>query len=243
MQCPGIDPEDRRPPPLRLPDVAFPVDLYRFSDGLFVRDASEQSADLIGLRVMRVGDIEIEEALARVAPYCSRDNAMGLAFVAPLQMVRPAVAKAAGLLDADGRMRLTLADPAGGVREVALDPTPMPDGMERFARLAGRGHPYAEAPLPLHLTRPVVPCWWVHDEEHDLVYFQINLILDLYGMSLESTCREVFDLITAEKPNALVGDLHRNAGGYNGRPARPGTHASARYRPPPSGGYSNDTSG
>src|SRR2546426_8560185 len=55
----------------------LPVALYWFEDGVRVRAATDAQAVLLGARVVGVGGVPVEQALARVRPLISRDNEMG----------------------------------------------------------------------------------------------------------------------------------------------------------------------
>src|SRR5438552_6010195 len=52
----------------------LPVALYAFEDGFYVRAAAQEQAALVGARVVSIGGVPAEQALARVGPLISRDN-------------------------------------------------------------------------------------------------------------------------------------------------------------------------
>jgi hypothetical protein len=54
----------------------FPIDLYLFSDGLFVRAADPHYATIVGGRVVRIGPYAADDALHSALPLVSRDNDM-----------------------------------------------------------------------------------------------------------------------------------------------------------------------
>ena len=63
--------------PTRDPKIAFrtyPVRLYLFKDGLYVRAADEAHADLVGARVLRIGNASADEAYAAAGKLVGRDN-------------------------------------------------------------------------------------------------------------------------------------------------------------------------
>ena len=84
--------------PTRDPKIGFhtyPVKLYFFKDGLFVRSAAKAHADLVGARVVRIGRLTADEAYLAVRGLIGRDNEMNARFFAPflLPRVLPAVRK------------------------------------------------------------------------------------------------------------------------------------------------------
>src|ERR1044071_1096308 len=86
--------------PTRDPKIGFhtlPVKLYLFGDGMFVRAAERGHAELLGARVVKVGDVTPEEAVARARELIGRDNEMDVKFFAPLLLAMPEVLHALGL--------------------------------------------------------------------------------------------------------------------------------------------------
>src|SRR5262249_15993108 len=73
------------------PRLRYPVELYLFKEGLFVRAASPEMTELVGSKVLRIGKASAEEALAAVEPLCSRDNAMGVKKQSPVFLTIPPV--------------------------------------------------------------------------------------------------------------------------------------------------------
>lgn len=89
----------------------LPISLFWFSDGLMVTEASKDYAEAIGARVLRIGTMTPEEALAAVAPYVSHENETGLRTLAPDLLVRRAMLLHLQLLDEKGRVSFTLQKP------------------------------------------------------------------------------------------------------------------------------------
>jgi hypothetical protein len=61
---------DAAPAPFR----AYPIDLYWFSDGLFVIRAPSDRRDLLGWRLVRIGDVPVDEAVKRVSSVFAFEN-------------------------------------------------------------------------------------------------------------------------------------------------------------------------
>ncbi|HEX8097437.1 MAG TPA: hypothetical protein VF507_05350, partial [Pyrinomonadaceae bacterium] len=88
--------------PTRDPKVGFrsyPVKLYFFKDGLYVRAAAGEQAGLVGARVVKIGNAPVEQAYAAVREIIGRDNEMGVKFFAAHLLVMPEVLHALGLID------------------------------------------------------------------------------------------------------------------------------------------------
>jgi hypothetical protein len=192
----------------------YPIDLYLFREGLFIRDASPQHPDLIGCRVLRIGPRSTELALAAARPLCSVDNEMGYRFEAPLLLVQPSVARELSLSDPSGKLPLTILDPQGIERQVLLEPG-SPLGGNPFQWLAGRGNPESTEPLPRYLAGVTEPFWYEWVEDQRLVYFQWNAIEETSSRNFADFCAELFDSIERNNAEVLVIDLRHNGGGNN----------------------------
>jgi hypothetical protein len=58
---------------------------------LFVRAAKKEQADLVGARVIKIGDSNTEQALSKVGELIGRDNEMGVLFFPPHLLVIPEI--------------------------------------------------------------------------------------------------------------------------------------------------------
>lgn len=105
---------------------ALPVAFYLFEDGLYIRAARNDVADLAGKRVIRIGKLSVDDAYARVKPLISRDNEQGVRYWAPFFLEMPEILEATGIVDDSENVALTLE----GDRTVTLHPAgpfePMP---------------------------------------------------------------------------------------------------------------------
>ncbi|ANM30889.1 hypothetical protein ABI59_16880 [Acidobacteria bacterium Mor1] len=67
----------------------YPIQLWSFSDGIYVIATTPEHSDLYGKRLVRIGDTPIEEAYRRISTTIGADNAMEYEYSAPYQMNRP----------------------------------------------------------------------------------------------------------------------------------------------------------
>src|SRR5215218_841308 len=69
----------------------YPIRLYRFSDGVYVQKAAPAYADVVGSRVVRIGSLSIDDAMAAVAPVVAADNEMGVLEMGPMMLSVPEI--------------------------------------------------------------------------------------------------------------------------------------------------------
>jgi hypothetical protein len=101
----------------------YPIVLYDFADGLHLVAAGRDHADAVGGRVVRIGSVDVAEAMRRVAPLVHRDNEMGLRRIAPLYLRIPEILQTLGMVD-DMERGLYVVEKEG--REVAIEVEPVP---------------------------------------------------------------------------------------------------------------------
>lgn len=224
--------------PTRDPKIGFrtlPVKLYLFRDGLFVRAARSEQADLVGSRVLKIGDATADEAYLRARELVGRDNEMDVRFFAPLLLSMPEVLHALGLSGSTEEARFTV-EKAGRQRVVSLAPAGpfellAPDTDLTWMPKEGwvDMRDAAAAPAPLWLKDPRNKFWFEYLPGSKTVYVQINEVGNKEGESLADFTKRLFDFVEASPAEKLVYDLRLNRGG-NGTLLRPLVIATIKSR-------------
>src|SRR5262249_53349479 len=104
------------------PREIVPLQLFHFSEGVFVTAAAPEHADLAGAEVLEVGKHATADALAAVDPIIPRDNAMGAKWLVMYALTVPRLLYGLGLIPTPDKIPLTIRDATGKVRTVALGP-------------------------------------------------------------------------------------------------------------------------
>ncbi|MGH7497214.1 MAG: hypothetical protein ACREOO_33100 [bacterium] len=195
-----------------IPRVSFamlPVDLYLFSDGLFIIAGTGPAQELSGSRIVRFGARTTEEILAAMEPFVSRDNAMGLKAFAGLFLILPAFLEAWGAADNPDYVTLAVIDTAGQTREATLAAGPARRMRKKLFAPAG-----APLPVPLYL-RHTDKAYWLHSlAEHDALYFQFNQVADA-DTSLAAFASRLPDSLASTHADHMIIDVRHNNGGNN----------------------------
>jgi hypothetical protein len=191
----------------------YPLDLYEFTDGLFVRVASRPYADAAGARIVRVNDLTVKEAYSRVATVCSVDNAMGFKAGVPRFMMIPEVIHALGIIDdPEAPLPLTVEMLNGEQVTLYVEPEAYDGVLEGDVVRARDG---ADAPDPLWLKNQDDNYWFEHLQDEKLVYVQYNVVRDGPDESIEAFSKRLFEYVEQNSVEYLVVDLRRNGGGNN----------------------------
>ncbi len=215
--------------PTRDPKIGFrtyPVRLYLFADGLYVRAAAREHADLVGAKVVAIGSASADEACAAVRAIIGRDNEMDAKFFAPFLLAMPEVLHALGLvrdmesapftLETGGRRTVVHLAPAGPAEMMPSDTD------TSWAPRAGwvDARDGARAPSPLWLKDPGNGFWFEFLPDAKAVYVQFNQVGNKEDETVEAFAGRLFNFVESHPVERLVLDLRLNRGG-NGELNRP----------------------
>jgi tetratricopeptide (TPR) repeat protein len=208
--------------PTRDPKVGFrvlPVKLYFFKDGLFVRAAKKEQADLVGARVIKIGDLTSEQALSKVGELIGRDNEMDVLFFAPHLLVMPEILQALDMSGSADNARFTV-EKNGKRQTVTLSqigPAEMMAGDTDMTWTAKEGwidmRDAAADPAPLWLKNPSDKFRFELLPDKQTLYLQLNQINNKDDETLADFSKRLSAFIDANAVEKLVLDLRLNRGG------------------------------
>jgi tetratricopeptide (TPR) repeat protein len=207
--------------PTRDPAIGFrsyPVMMYFFKDGLYIRAATAQQADLVGARVLAFGNVPVDEAYRRVRELIGRDNEMGARYFAPHLLAMPEVLHALGLVD-DMESAALLVERGGKRETVRLAPAGParmmpPDTDTSWMPLSGwvdaRGAADAGA---LWLRHPEDKFRFEYLPDQRAWYVQFNQVTNKPDESIADFSKRLLAALDARPAERLVLDLRLNRGG------------------------------
>lgn len=196
---------------------ALPLHLFAFADGMYVIGADASHAELAGAKVLEVGGMKVDAAMAAVKPYMSVDNDMGYLAGGPAMLCSPAMLQAIGAARDESGVEFTL-EMAGKTSKVKVEPVEFPAGghggmlMPGFTYL----HDRAGATKPLFLRDAEKMFRMEHVPEKKLVYFWFGAVQDSPEGKLGEFAEKVFDFIGKNEVENLVIDMRFNGGGNTG---------------------------
>ena len=208
--------------PTRDPKIGFrslPIKLYLFKDGLFIRAAERGHAELLGARVIKIGDATPDEAVSRAREIIGRDNEMDVKFFAPFLLAMPEVLHALGLSNSTESARF-IVEKSGKQQTLTLKPIGPAELLPAetdLSWLPKQGwvdmRDKASAPAPLWLKEPRNKFWFEYLTESKTVYAQINEVGNKDTESLADFSKRLFSFVEANPVDKLVLDLRLNRGG------------------------------
>jgi hypothetical protein len=196
---------------------SMPLKLYLFEDGLYVRAAAPEQAELVGARIEAIGGVPVDEAMRRVSEISSVDNPIGAKLFVPLYLNMPDVLHALKLSSRRDAATLTLRRgertwtatvPAG-----AIEPSWPPDTDISLVTPAGWIDARTTEALPMWLQAPLDYHRLIHLTEQKALYAQINMITDIAGQSLRQFGERIHKEAAMTNPRAVIVDFRLAYGG------------------------------
>jgi hypothetical protein len=191
------------------PLARLPISLHWYPDGLHVRRAHPDWANLNGARLVGVEHIGTMELFERLLPLVSRENMWRAFNVAPRLMTRPELLDGVGV----GHGRATVAcefHTSGERHEVILPALPSQTcEFDTWAYATPNGEPNTGDGTPINLS------WSAAADYPNLLYLKFDSVSDDANGTLADRFEAAFRRLDADEMTGLVIDLRNNGGGDN----------------------------
>lgn len=202
---------------LAAPVRYYPVEFYLFEDGLFIRSAAPEQAALAGAKVIRIGRVSAEEALAAVGRVLPHENRWWLMGWAPLWLSFAEVVDGLGLVEdlerlpvvveRGGRRETVILRPAGQLQADVHNPDAVID-RSRWTEMRQSG---TAAPWRRNPGRPY---WVEYLAEQRTLYVCYRAVISVDQLQSNADFwRQVFSLADSLPLERLVLDIRENTGG------------------------------
>ncbi len=187
----------------------LPIQLFRFPEGVYITAAVASHADLVGAKVLRIGDKPVDDCLRMTEDITSRDNPMTVLSTAPMLLAAPHLLRGLGIVSGNGAVPFEIEDAGGATRRVELPPSDAKlDRHDWTRQVSGRTDP-----LPLSLRTRGKMYWFEPLSDQRMIYCQINGIGDDPSRPFRNFCTKLFETVEQPDVDALVIDMRHNGGG------------------------------
>lgn len=194
---------------------ALPLQFGLFQEGLFVISADAKHSNLVGTKVLRIGQHTSEQVIKAVAPTISEDNEQGVTRGVVNFIRYPQLLNGLGLQSQSDRIELTVRDADGQTRTASITAVEIDSSFDRIF-----GHPQwvpvyqkTPGPMPLYLKDRRTNYWFEHLPEQKTVYFQFNLVVNNSTEPLNAFVERMFRFVEANDVEKLIVDMRWNNGG------------------------------
>ena len=190
----------------------FPVRFYMFSDGLFVQKAAPEYAEIVGGRVVKIGNMSAGEAFKTAGQATFADNEMGVKAMTPVWLSIPEVL--AGFKIIDDKQKLTLTVEIGGKQKV-LEIKPTGKLETLFRPPADWTDAAPKTNQALYLKDRHNPYWFEYLKDRRAIYVQHNEIGNKPDETVADFYKRVLAFTEANPVETFVMDIRFNGGGNN----------------------------
>ena len=212
----------------------YPIRLYWFPDGVYVRSADKRYAAVVGGRIVKLGKVSSQEAYETVSKIVPRDNDFQVKWLTPYYMSMAEVLDGLGLIDDLEAVPLTV-EKNGAQTTVVLKPeVELPRHSEFVLPADWVDARDSSSPTPLWLKDPGNKYWFEYLKDSRTLYVQFNEVGNKDDETLEAFFKRVMAFADANPVDRFVLDERLNGGGNSGllRPIIHGFIRSDRVNQP-----------
>jgi len=188
-----------------------PLRVRWFPEGWHVVSGSAAYANLLGRRVLRVGELPVEEAFEQLKPVMSFENEWWARSQAEDLLVSPDVLHALRISRNPSSVQLTVESAAGTEVTQLIQPSSAP-------RLS---FPQRPRPVnPLHLRYADREYWFDYLPDIRALYFKYNLCRESAVLPVDEFSRSLAQFAASNPVEGIIIDLRHNTGGNSALLAR-----------------------
>lgn len=196
----------------------IPINLYQFSDGIYIQGVHQQYANSLGAKVLKVEGVPIEEALKSIYPVVPAENeqffkAHGLNYLG-----MPEVLHAQGITDKLNKSIKFTLEKGESVFEQTFQPLTVQEHPFTYGLIQQSGvwlDAREQQQVPLWLKDLQKIYYFEYLPEHQAVYIRHSQIQDDPLESIPDFYNRVFEFIENNEVERLILDVRLNGGGNN----------------------------
>ena len=194
----------------------YPVRFELFDDGLFIRSAAPQFASMVGAKVIRIGKMSSDEALAALTTTIGHENEWFVRAYAPVRLNLSEILDGLGIVSDPSRLPVVIEK--NGKREtVTLEPTGhiTPSGHNPLGGydMSGWVEMHDPAKVALWQQHSDRPYWSEFIASDSTLFVSYRAVMSLDDMPNTTFWRNVFATADSLPVKRLVLDIRENGGG------------------------------
>jgi hypothetical protein len=198
-------------PHTRIPSDAektFPVVLYQFSDGVFVAAATESYKSAIGAKLIKIGETDIERAIAAVRPIITVENEWWFKHQFPNYLTDPEILHLLKILPSADEGDFTFDEGNGNQFVVKLRPVSTKEEIKYVT-------PFDSTPgkTPLYLRNPDQYYWYEYLPDSKALYLHYRRCAIMPSQPFKRFAAALLKFMDGNPVERMVIDLRLNRGG------------------------------
>src|SRR5262245_54929298 len=186
---------------------SYPITLYQFSDGVFVIAATEEYKSLLGAKLVRIGETDIESAKEAVRPLITFENEWRFKEQFPNYITDPENLHLLKILPSLNEGDFTFSDRDGNRGAVKLRPVPTNVGIKFITPFDPPGQ------TPLYLRNPERYYWSEYLPDSKTLYLHYRRCAEMPSQPFNRFAADLLKFMDQNPVERMVIDLRLNGGG------------------------------
>ena len=191
--------------------ILLPIELYWFSDGLYVTATLPQYKEILYCKITKVNKLEIEEVIISLSSIISYENETYLKSQLPKYFPAIELLYDLGLVNDIDILELTFEDENKKTRTLELKSLPLRDWREKHSLI--NNDLVHSNNLPLYRKNSSKNYWFEYIDVASIVYFKYNACRDMLPIDMFTFCKNLLQFIEEHDVEKLIIDLRNNFGG------------------------------
>jgi C-terminal processing protease CtpA/Prc len=179
----------------------YPIQIYWFAEGVYVTKAAEGYEQLLGARLVSVGNLPIDRALAQLAKMVPHENDSVFKAFAPHFLTFGEILRGMDIVPDSTQARFVFR--GGNGKKIAITLGPVPE-KAKWISFAMKGLRYA------HADRNY---WFQYLPESNSLYFQYQRCIEMKSAPFAQFEQQLLNSLDANPVKRLIIDLRDNLGG------------------------------
>lgn len=206
----------------------FPIRFYEFTDGVYVTAVAPEHKELLGKKIVRIGNLPVLEAARKAASVKSADN--NFAEKEGIQYLSNAVAlHSLDIINNTGILPVTYEKTDGSLAEIFVESVEIPLQSDSwmywgemfsppqletiaFHNLPAKEFRAGRKDLPLHL-RERLPYWYEILDDGKTIYMQFNFVQNWGDENFAAFYKRMFAEADRLQTKRFILDIRYNSGG------------------------------
>lgn len=199
----------------------YPVFFYQFSDGVFVKAASEKHKEVLGYKVIKFGNMSAEKTRDKLMTLINGDNYNGRLAMCDLYFSLVGALDYCGVGIENEKLTLTLENNNSEQFEYIVEPLSFVEVLQLI--LASRNRQEEKGfyelsglsnnPSPLYLSKPGDVYWYQYIPEQKTMFVYLKEMAPKSDGDFDRFYKEVLDEFDKTGAEKLVLDVRNNGGG------------------------------
>lgn len=187
----------------------FPFKVMTFEEGIYIINAPEAYADLIGTRIKQIGNLPVDDIIMTLSDMVSRDNAIQRMSNATNNLFIAEYLKAYGIISDINQADMVFETIEGQEKTVTIEST-MDLNKLKWTSI---GMHYKDISNMLYVKNTRASYWFEYLSKEKIIYFQYNQCFSNEDNPIDDFIERLLKFIHENEVEKFIFDMRHNSGG------------------------------